>query len=302
MPMNVLGLPLAIEALSDTKRQEVVAAMAIESLRGPTTMHGLDPGGGGEQLADFKLLDARGDDVGRMEVTTTTRSERAGFASANRKLDWSFSGLQWLWTIKVKPGASLKALHDGIEAPLSSLEADEPSGEWLPSAPGLGPGEPGSLPVDLAALGVLAVCAVSPQPSGQAGWVAVHADLGSGWYSLDAVSWEAQAAVDDKGNQKKLSVAGMTHSELFVWLDVGDGQAALGSLTRPPFMETLESLPPLSLSTGMTGVWVASGIAAWPKPISALLFFDGTSWALVEPPTLDFDDENLAARLERLIL
>ena len=34
------------------------------------------------------------------------------------------------------------------------------------------------------------------------------------------------------------------------------------------------------------------GMAAWPKPIAALLFFDGTSWALVEPPTLDFDDED----------
>ena len=76
-----------------------------------------------------------------MEVTTNTRPDQAGFSSANRKLDWSFSGLEWLWTIKVKPGASLKGLHDGIEASLSSLEADGPSGDWLPSAPGLDPGE-----------------------------------------------------------------------------------------------------------------------------------------------------------------
>ena len=97
--------------------------------------------------------------------------------------------------------------------------------------------------------------------------------------------------VDDQGNQKKLSANGMAYSELFVWLGVGDGQAALSSLTQPPFTDALATLPPLALSTGMTGVWVASGIAAWPRPVAALLFFDGSSWELIEPPTLDFDDE-----------
>ena len=269
--MNLMGLPLALEALSDKKTQEVVAALAIESLRSPATMHGLDPGGGGEQLADFELLDASGDDIGRMEVTTTTSPDLASFASAKAKFDWSFSGLKWLWTIKVRPSASLKSLHRRIESLLAKMETEDPPEDWVPAKPGLIPGDPGALPRDLSDLGVVAVSAGRTSTPGLG---AVHPDYGSGWFSLSAASWETQSAVDDEGNQDKLNVPALRYSELFVWLDVGDGQAALGTLTRSPFAETVGDLPLLALSTGMTGVWVASGMAAWPKPIAALLFFD----------------------------
>jgi hypothetical protein len=296
--MNPMDFPKAIAELSDKSRQEVVAALVIEALRVGLEMEGFDPGGGSEQRADFKMVDPTGADIGRLEVTTTTRPDHASFDYAKGKFDWSFTGLTWLWTIKVRPSASLKALHKRIESILSEMEAEGPPEDWVPAEPGLMPGDAGGLRSDLSDLGVVAVSAVAPQ---QPGCVAVHANYGSGSYSRSAVSWEAQAPVDDEGNRNKLSVPGMRYSELFVWLGLGDGQVAIGTLASPPFSETLNSLPPLVLPEGMTGVWVASGMASWPRPVSSLLHFEGTSWQLVDPPTLSTDNDLLAVSLDRLL-
>jgi hypothetical protein len=119
-------------------------------------------------------------------------------------------------------------------------------------------------------------------------------------FSLNAAAWEAQAEVDKRDNQVKLHVPDVTRSELFVWLDAGHGQAALSTLTAPPFNGALAEVPVLDLPAGITAVWVAAGLDDWPRPVPVLLCCDGHSWQSVVPPVLDYDQDRIEAMLARL--
>jgi hypothetical protein len=131
--------------------------------------------------------------------------------------------------------------------------------------------------------------------------VTVSPQIRGGLYSLNAVVWEAQAEVHKADNRRKLQVvADVGRSELFVWLDVGDGQAALSTLAEPPFDQALRQLPVVVLPAGVTSVWAASGLATWPRPVSVLLLGDERGWRAVVPPALDYDDHQVEALLVRL--
>ena len=294
-------LPAPLAAVPEAARFEVIAAMAVEALASDVIIHRLDPGGGNTQLADFRIRDADGTDLGRLEVTTTTREKRSSFAKEVSRHTWHFPGLAWSWSVRVRDTARVSMLHQKVAPLLAQLERDGRTGEWIPVRPGLDLGDPGALPPDLAHLGVLAVCAAHKHAAGETAWVSIVPDMGGGAFSRNAAAREAQAEVDKPDNQVKLRVPGAIRSELFVWLDVGDGQAALSALATPPFDGMLADVPVLGLPPGVTGVWVASGLAAWPRPVSALFNCDGHRWQKVVPPQLDYDDARIEAILARLI-
>lgn len=124
--------------------------------------------------------------------------------------------------------------------------------------------------------------------------------MGGGAFSLNAAACEAQAEVKKPDNQAKLRVTGVVRSELFVWLDVGPGQAALLTLAKPPFDSALAAVPVLDLPAGITAVWVAAGLDDWPRPVPVILRCDGHSWQSVNPPVLDYDQDRIEAMLARL--
>lgn len=275
--MNLTGLPTSLAVLDRPDQLEVIAAMTVESLSNDFFLRRLDPGGGGEQLADFQFVDKGDVDRGRLEVTTTTRRERSGFGREVAKLDRE------------------------IEALLSRLERDGRTDEWIPDRPGLDATDLDALPTTFANLGIISVCAYHHHAVGESSWVTVSPHVRGGAFSLNAVVWEAQAEVDKLDNQHKLqSLDGADRSELFIWLDVGDGQAALVSFDEPPFNEMVTDLTALLLPVGMTAVWVASGLAAWPQPVSSLLVANQTGWRQVRVPTLDFREDQLSQILARL--
>jgi hypothetical protein len=300
-PMNLTGLPAALAKLNRPDQLEVIAAMTVESLASGLFLRRLDPGGGGEQLADFQFIDQEGVDHGRLEVTTTTRMARSGFGREVAKLDWQFPSLSWSWIVNAKDSARVKVIHREIEASLSQLEADCRTDRWIPDHPGLDATDPEALPAALVDIGIISVCAYHHHSTGETSWVTVSPHIRGGAFSLDAVVSEAQAEVDKLDNQHKLqSFDGDGHFQLFIWLDVGDGQAALFSFREQPFNEMVTRLPRLKLPPGMTTVWVASGLAAWPQPVSSLLIADQTGWRSVSAPILDLRDGQLSQILARL--
>lgn len=299
--MNLSGLPNSLAVLDRPDQLEVIAAMTVESLSNGLFLRRLDPGGGGEQLADFQFVDKGDVDRGRLEVTTTTRRERSGFGREVAKLDWQFPSLSWSWIVKAQDSARVKVIHREIEALLSQLERDGRTDEWIPDRLGLDATDLDALPTIFADLGIISVCAYHHHAVGESSWVTVSPHVRGGAFSLSAVVWEAQAEVDKLDNQHKLqSLDGADRSELFIWLDVGDGQAALVSFDEPPFNEMVTELTALLLPVGMTAVWVASGLAAWPQPVSSLLVANQTGWRSVPVPTLDFREDQLSQILARL--
>jgi hypothetical protein len=298
--MNLIGLPEPLEGLTRATLLEVVAAMTVDSLTEGLALRRLDPGGGSDQLADFQFVDSNGIDRGRLEITTTTRADRSGFGREVAKLDWQFPTLEWSWTLKALDIARIKTLHRHIEPFLAQLEREGRTDGWIPDRPGLDPEDPDTLPAGLSDLGVLSVCAYHHHAPGESSWVTVSPHIRGGSYSLNAVAWEAQAEVDKADNRRKLQVADADRSELFVWLDVGDGQAALSTLAEPPFDQALGQLPVVVLPSGVTAVWVASGLATWPRPVSGLLLGDGHGWQALDPPALDYDNDRIETLLVRL--
>jgi hypothetical protein len=298
--VNFSRLPASLTADPEAEQFEIVAAMVVEALDSDIEIYRLDHGGGRTQLADFRFEGADSADLGRLEVTTTTRKNRSSFMSEVSRRNWHFSGLTWSWTLRVRDTARIGELHRKVAPLLAQLEQDRRTGQWIPDRPGLDPADPDALPPDLARLGVWAACAAHPHKSGEKAHVSVHPDMGGGAFSRNAVAWEAQAEVSKPDNKMKLQVLGAIRSELFVWLDVGPGQAALSTLTAPPFDETLDQVPLLDLPAGVTAVWVAAGLADWPRPVPALLRCDGVCWQQVVPPVLDYDEERIETMLTRL--
>jgi soluble lytic murein transglycosylase-like protein len=131
--------------------------------------------------------------------------------------------------------------------------------------------------------------------------VNVEPDIRAGFYSIKAVVREAQAELDKADNQKKLAGTGHSRSELFVWLDFGDGQIALSALAEPAFDQEVAQLPTPALPSGVTAVWVASAPARWPQPVRSLLVGNGTGWRAFSPPALNYDDEQIRRALDRLL-
>jgi len=298
--MNLAGLPAALTAQPAKDLFEIVAAMVVEALASGVEIHRLDNGGGRTQLADFRFEGADGADLGRLEITTTTRENRGSFTWEVSRRTWHFPHLRWSWSVRARDTARVSDLHQKIAPLLARLEHDERTDGWIPDRPGLNPADPGAVPADLARLGVVAVCAAHHHAPGETTRVSVVPDMGHGAFSRHAAAREAQAEVDKPDNQVKLQVPGALRSELFIWLDAGDGQAALSTLMTPPFDETLGEIPPLELAPGITAVWVASGLADWPRPVAALFRCDGCCWRRAVPPVLDYDENRIEAIVARL--
>jgi hypothetical protein len=297
--MSPVGLPAALAAVPEADQFEIVAAMVVEALASDTEIHRLDRGGG-TQLADFWFKGADGADLGRLEITTTTRKNRSSFTREVSRHSWHFPGLAWSWTVRARDTARISDLHRRIAPLLAQLERDGRTGEWIPSRPGLDPADPGALPADLVRLGVLAACAAHHHAAGETALVSVHPAMDGGAFSRNAAAREAQAEVDKPDNQVKLQVPDATRSELFVWLDAGHGQAALTTLTVPPFDGMLAEIHVLDVPAGITAVWVASGLADWPRPVPMLFCCDGRSWRSVVAPVLDYGEDRIERMLARL--
>ena len=119
------------------------------------------------ELADFRFEGASGADLGRLEVTTTTRRKRSSFIREVGRRSWRFRSLSWSWTMQVRDCARIDELHAKIEPLLAQLERDGLTDGWIPDQPGLEPADPGALPPALARLGVLAVCAARHHAPGE---------------------------------------------------------------------------------------------------------------------------------------
>ncbi len=240
--MNVEPLvPGHLKGLSHAKRLEKVAALLVEQVT-ETTLRELDPGGGGVQLPDFEMLDNSLTRVGLLEVTTTTRRARAQFGAQVRAQDWQLPGLMWSWSVHTSDRADPRELRNELGPILRAMELVGPPEDWIPARPGLVAPNPGALPNELVALGVVQALAWHRHDVAGESWVSVQRKGPSGWYSPEwALTAEVQAELDKVDNQTKLSgQAG--RAELFVWLDMGEGAAAATTLTSPPWNQTLAAL------------------------------------------------------------
>jgi len=298
--MSSTRLPASLTAVPEADLFEIVAAMVVEALASDAEIYRLDHGGGRTQLADFRFEGAAGADLGRLEVTTTTRTKRSSFISEVGRRSWRFDSLSWSWAVQARDSARVSELHAKIAPLLAQMEHDGLTGGWIPDQPGLESTDPGALPPALARLGVLSVSAAHHHVAGETALVSVHPQMSSGAFSRNAAACEAQAAVDKSDNQAKLGVVGVVRSELFVWLDVGHGQAALATLAKPPFDSALAEVPVLDLPACITAVWVAAGLDDWPRPAPVIFRCDGHSWQNVNPPVLDYDQDRIEAMLARL--
>lgn len=61
----------------------------------------LDPSGGAQQRSDYRLLSARGDDIGLLEVTSIMDQRREAFFSPRTRdrRSWEVPGLRRLWIV-----------------------------------------------------------------------------------------------------------------------------------------------------------------------------------------------------------
>jgi hypothetical protein len=268
--------------MSFKREQEVVAALVVEATT-DLSLRDLDPGGGARQLADFATVNRDGIVVGVVEVTTTTVEQRIRFSSAVAGQDWEFPDLAWFWSVRAIDTYDARGLRQGIGPLLADLEQAARTDGWIPDRPNLSEGDPDALPGGLAALGVVSVCAVfNLGNEGKPGWVSVLPVIRGGAYSLDAVTWAVETELWKADNRAK--TFGEGEGQLFVWLDVSDAQAALTTLVSPPFDQRLASMSTPRLPKGVTMVWAASGLADWPRPVTAILRCQGDQWEVVAPP------------------
>ncbi len=283
-------VPDSLKGLSHPKRLEKVAALLVGELT-DTILVELDPGGGGVQLADFEIRDGAGLRVGILEVTTSTRSERARFGARVRKCDWQFPSLMWSWSLHTTDEADPARLNRELGPILLAMEQAGPPEDWIPAMPGLMDPEPGALPTGLVELGVNQVIAWHRHMDPGEAWVSVQLHLPGGFYSSQtALTREVQAELDKADNQAKLK-GQIGRSELFIWLDIGFGAAAATTLTGPVWSETLEGVALPQLPDGITVVWAATGMADWPRPATSLLRCDGSRWETFGRPILTYGQQ-----------
>jgi hypothetical protein len=209
--MSAARLPASLATVPEAGQFEIVAAMVVEALDSNAELHRLDHGGGSTQLADFRF-EAAGADLGRLEVTTTTREKRSSFMREVSSRSWRFPELSWSWTVQARDNARIRELHAKIAPLLAQLESDGRIDGWITDQPGLDPADPGAFPPGLRRLGVLAACAVHYHAAGETAWISVHPSVGSGAFSLNAAAWEAQAEVDKDDNRAKLGGTGVVRS------------------------------------------------------------------------------------------
>lgn len=122
--MSAAGLPASLASVPEADRFEIVAAMVVEAQASGAEIHRLDPGGGGTQLADFRFEGAAGADLGRLEVTTTTRKKRSSFMREVSSRSWRFPELSRSWTVQARDTARISELHAKIAPLLAQLERD----------------------------------------------------------------------------------------------------------------------------------------------------------------------------------
>jgi hypothetical protein len=177
--MSAAGLPASLATVPEADQFEIVAAMVVEALASDIEINRLDHGGGGTQLADFRFEGADGADLGRLEITTTTRQNRSSFMREVSRRSWRFP-LSWSWTVRARDTARISELHRKIAPLLAQLERDGRTDGWIPDRPALDPADPGALPPGLARLGVLAACAAHHHAAGETALVSVHPDISAG--------------------------------------------------------------------------------------------------------------------------
>jgi hypothetical protein len=279
-------LPARLKDLSEKDLLEAIAGELVGTVT-DTTLKKLDPGGGRHQLPDFEILDVPGGmRVGLLEVTTTTRRTRIEYSAQLHRQNWQFPNLTWWWLIHTDGILRPDRLHDALEPILEAWEAAGPPTETVPSQPGLVHPDPGSVPPDLSALGVVSISALNPQPVAGQAWVVVHRHEVGVWFNhRTALTSEVQAELNKADNQAKLQ-GSPGRSELFVWLDVGAGAAAALTLVDPPWDQTLHEVALPILPAGVTAVWAATGRADWPRPATSLLRCDGARWEDILSPVL----------------
>ena len=221
-----------------------------------------------------------------MEVTTTTRSERARFGAQVRQQNWQFPNLMWSWSIHANETGDPRRLHRQLAPILLAMEQAGPPEDWLPEQPGLVEPDEGALPTALVNLGVVAACAWNRHTKPGEAWVSVQLRVPGGFFSSQrALTGEIEAELDKTDNIAKLS--GFSgRAELFVWLDVGNGAAAALTLCTPPWDQTLETVDRPVLPSGVTAVWAATGMADWPRPATCLLRFGHEGWQSFGRPSL----------------
>jgi hypothetical protein len=268
--------PASFDGLNHAKRLEKVAALLVEQITG-IALRKLDPGGGGVQLADFEMLDASQKRIGLLEVTTTTRPDRASYQAQVRKLNWRYPDLIWSWSIHTRADIDVRLLHKQLGPVLRDMELTGPPEDWVPERPRMLTTEMGVLPLKLQALGVVEACTLRHHDGQDESWVYVQMKEPGGSFSAKRnLTTEVQVELNKEDNQIKLADTG--RAELFVWLDMGLGASSAMTLSEPPWNLNLDATDRPTLPEGMTAVWVATGLAEWPRPARTLFCYDGERW------------------------
>jgi hypothetical protein len=268
----------AVAAFSEQLEQlaaDVVAA--VTELRVERYDDGSQP-----NMVDFRLFGLDGSQVGVLEVTTSTRRDRANFNAAVHDLTWPLPGLGWDWLVwTTSTRVDLKRLQRELPGALAGLEQDSQVHELLPAQ------AEDTLPSSLTALGVASVAAWQLHPSGSTATATVHVHERGGFYGLATINREVQPALDDRLNQAKLASMQGGLAELFVWFDIGEGAAALDLMASPPFAPLAPSLHPPLLPQGVTGVWAGLLSSTQPLGAAALARCNTERWEVLEPPRLE---------------
>jgi hypothetical protein len=269
--------PASFDGLNHAKRLEKVAALLVEQITG-IALRELDPGGGDVQLADFEMLDVSQKRIGLLEVTTTTRPDRASYQAQVRKLNWRYPDLIWSWSIHTRADIDVRLLHKQLGPVLRDMELTGPPEDWVPERPGMEGTEKGALPPNLQDLGVVEACAVRRHDGPGESLVSVQISEPGGFFSPKRnMTVEVQVEINKEDNQVKL-VGDTGRAELFVWLDIGQGALSAMTLSEPPWNLNLDATDRPTMPEGMTAVWVATGLAEWPQPARTLFCYDGERW------------------------
>ena len=279
VPSETMTDPDAVD--EDLSVIEAQARAIVQAIRPDWSVVRIEDHGRGRP--DFEIRSrTKGDYLGVLEVTSTTPAARASFDAALASLDWTTPTLarSW-WVVMQTDDVSLKDLRR--ELPLILGEAPFAEAELMTRIDVIDYATPGleAWHTQLARLGVSHLT-----PFASTGFVDeisrlfIRKTLTGGAVSASIVNDELAAHLFEQGNLNKLRQAGPGNlAEFFVWMPDSLGQLSMDLSTISPSVPNSWPTTPITLPSGVTGVWVASSRALWQC--------DTSGWTVLAYPHLE---------------
>jgi len=252
---------------ADNEQLELLAARIVASQTGCEFAQ-LDRKGGPSRLADFRLLDHKGSDVGLLEVTSVTDGPLLSTMSAihgpKSKAKANLQGSRLWWSVTLNQDVRASSIRAVLDPVLQELETLYPFGRpedatWMVIDRDMRGWVDNGLPEHInARLGELGVLQLIAQPvEGCAGSVNLAMVISTGpLRGLGVVTAAVNDALNKPDNLSKVRAAN-GRAELFVWLvrleERLEGFHA--DPTHPAHLNLPDDAP--TLPDGVTGVWAA---------------------------------------------